>query len=53
MREQKRYLSLDRYEYGVLVNVLNDMRNQLINENRPTDAVDEMLLKVIDIPIKK
>lgn len=32
---------------------LNDMRNDLLEEERPTDIVDEVLLKVIDAPAKK
>ena len=29
------------------------MRNDLIGEDRPTDIVDEILLKTIDAPVKK
>ena len=32
---------------------LNEMRNDLLEEERPTDIVDEVLLKVIDAPAKK
>lgn len=52
-KEEKRVLELDRYEHGVVVNALNDMRNDLIGEDRPTDIVDEILLKTIDAPTKK
>ena len=50
---EKRILALDRYEHGVVINALNDMRNDLIEEERPTDFVDEVLLKAIDAPTKK
>ena len=53
MKEEERVLTLDDYEYGVVVNALNELRNDLIEEQRPTDAVDELLLKTIDAPIKK
>lgn len=53
MKEEERVLTLDGYEYGVVVNALNDMRNDLIEEQRPTDAVDELLIKTIDAPAKK
>ena len=53
MKEEERVLTLDNYEYGVVVNALNDLRNDLIKEDRPTDAVDELLLKTIDAPTKK
>ena len=52
-KEEKHILELDRYEHGVVINALNEMRNGLIGEERPTDIVDEILLKAIDSPIKK
>ena len=52
-KPEQRVLPLDRYENGVLVNALNEMRNDLLEEERPTDLVDEVLLKVIDAPAKK
>ena len=53
MPEEKIYLEMDEYEHGIITNALNDMRNELIEEKRPTDAVDDLLLKVIDAPKKK
>ena len=50
---EKRILELDRYEHGVVINALNEMRNDLIEEKRPTDIVDEVLLKAIDAPTRK
>lgn len=50
---EKRILELDRYEHGVVINALNEMRNGLIGEKRPTDIVDEVLLKAIDAPTRK
>ena len=52
-RTEKRVLTLDRYEHGVAINALNEMRNDLLEEERPTDILDEVLLKVIDAPTKK
>ena len=52
-KEAKRGLELDRYEHGVVINALNEMRNGLIGEDRPTDIVDELLLKTIEAPTKK
>ena len=53
MKEEKRVITLDGYENGVMVNALNELRNDLIEEQRPTDAVDDLLLKTIDAPTKK
>ena len=52
-RTEKRVLTLDRYEHGVVINALNEMRNDLLEEERPTDILDKVLLKVIDAPTKK
>ena len=52
-RTEKRVLTLDRYEHGVVINALNEMRNDLLEEERPTDILDEDLFKVIDAPTKK
>lgn len=52
-REERRVLSLDQYQHGVIVNALNDKRNDLIKEKLPTDIVDEVLLKALDAPRKK
>lgn len=52
-KEEKHILALDKYEHGVVINALNEMRNDLLEEQRPTDIVDEVLLKTIDAPVKK
>ena len=39
-------LKLTYDEVRVLVFALNELRNQLIQENRYTDAVDELLMKL-------
>lgn len=52
-KEEKRVLTLDKYEHGIIIHALNDMRNDLLDEERPTDAVDEVLLKTIDAPARK
>ena len=44
---------LDKYEHGIVINALNEMRNGLITEHRHTDEVDSILLKAIDAPNKK
>ena len=52
-KEEMRILTLDPYEHGVVINALNDMRNDLIGEERTTDIVDELLLKTIDAPRRR
>lgn len=50
--EDTKILELDKYEYGIVVNALNQLRNNLIKEEESTDVINELLLKVIDAPEK-
>ena len=52
-RKEEKSLALDQYEHGVVINALNKIRNDLLEEQRPSDIVDEVLLKTIDAPVKK
>lgn len=45
---QKYYISLDDYERGTIINCLNEKRNKLIADGKFTDAVDEVLLKILN-----
>lgn len=47
--DEKVTLELDPYEYGVVFHSLKDKRNEMLKENRPTDAIDDVLLKVIGL----
>ena len=47
MGKDKKTLELDKYESGVIFHSLNEKRNQMLKEGRATDAVDDILLKVI------
>jgi len=53
MRTERMILELDAYEQGIVVTALNDMRNGKLKDCRPTDAVDDVLLKAIDAPRRK
>lgn len=48
MNDEKITLKLDRYECGVIFHALKDKRNQLLKENQETEAVDDVLMKVIE-----
>ena len=50
---KKYYIVFDEYEREIIINALNDKRNALIKEGRYTDAVDEVLLKVINAKRKR
>lgn len=49
MSDGKIVLELDKYESGVVFHSLKDKRNQMIKEGEPTDAVDDVLMKVIEL----
>ena len=53
MKEKKYYIALDDFERQVVVNCMNEMRNKLIADGKHTDALDEVLLKVIYSKQKK
>ena len=37
--EDTKILELDKYEYGIVVNALNQLRNNLIKEEESTDVI--------------
>lgn len=53
MREQKFHLYMDSDERRLLLNSLVELKNQLIQQGRYTDCVDELIYRVVDAPIKK
>lgn len=53
MAEEKRVVELTNFEYRLMVGGLASFRNDLIQEEKPTEDVNELLLKVIDAPKKK
>lgn len=53
MAEEKKIIAVDDFEHRLMVNGLTDFRNDLIKEDKPTEDVDELILKVIDAPTKK
>lgn len=53
MRNSKYYIVIDEYERRIIINSLNNLRNKLIADGRYTDAVDDVLVKVVNAPIKK
>ena len=51
--EKKRYIILDDSEWKIVINSLNDLRNSLIRQGRYTDAVDDIMIKVINTKPKR
>ena len=53
MFQKKRYLYSDETEYSILIKSLIRLKNKLTQQNRFTDCVDVLLMKIITIPIDK
>ena len=53
MREKKTHLYLDSQERSLLLHSLVELKNQLIQQGRYTDCVDELIIKVMSEQIKK
>ena len=53
MREPKYRLYMDSDERRVLLESLVELKNQLIRQGRYTDCLDEIIIRLVDAPIKK
>jgi hypothetical protein len=53
MAEKKVVVTLDNFEQRLMVSGLADFRNDLIRDEKPTEDVEELILKVIDAPTEK
>ena len=52
-REDKRVLEVNDCEHDVIINALNDYRNNKLSEGYTTDIIDDLLIKAIEAPTKK
>ena len=53
MMKQKYYLVLNDQEHRLIIESLNQLRNKLIADGKYTNAIDEVLLKIIGAKRKK
>lgn len=53
MKEERYHIALDKYDKNIVINALNTLRTQQIQEERPTDPVDELISKVAHASTKK
>ena len=53
MAEDKVLVTLDSFEQRLMASALTDFRNDLLREEKPTEDVDGLLLKVIDAAPQK
>ena len=53
MAEEKKVVTLDDFEQRLMVSGLLDFRNDLLRDEKPTEDINDLILKVIDAPTKK
>ena len=53
MRDENVVISLDSFEQRLMVSGLAEFRNGLLEREKPTEDVDDLILKIIDAPSKK
>lgn len=53
MREKLNHLYVDNQERTILLHSLVELKNQLIQQDRYTDPIDELIFKVSNALVKK
>ena len=53
IKQPKRHIVLDDFEWRALVKGINEYRKQVIDEDGSVEVVNELLLKIIDAPTKR
>ena len=53
MADEKKVLTLDEFEQRLMVSGLMDFRNDLLKDDKSTEDINDLILKVIDAPTKK
>ena len=53
MKEERYHIALDKYDKNIVINALNTLRTQQIQEERPTEPVDELISRVAYAPTRK
>lgn len=50
---EKRVIEVDEYQHGLILHSLNDKRNELVEQGKDTEFVDDTLIEVMDAPMKR
>ena len=53
MKDKTTHLYVDSHERKLILHSLVELKNQLIQQGRYTDCVDELIFKVINAPTKR
>ncbi|MDD7503473.1 MAG: hypothetical protein PUK10_03985 [Clostridium sp.] len=50
---EKRVIEVDEYQHGLILHSLNDKHNELVEQGKDTEFVDDTLIEVMDAPMKR
>ena len=53
MTEAQRIMTMDDFEHRLLVGCINKARTEYMEEGKPTEDINELLIKAIEAPTKK
>ena len=45
---RKTTIEVDEYDRNIIIRALNDLRTALLKENRPTDPVDDLMVRIYE-----
>ena len=53
MKEEQKFIILDAYEEGAVIEGLNKLRTDQLNKDETADFVSDLMLKIMQAPTKK
>ena len=53
MTEAKRIMTMDDFEHRLLVGCINKARTEYMEEGKPTEDINELLIKAIEAPRRR
>lgn len=53
MKEKRYVIELDWYERNILINALNMLRTQQLAEDKTTEPIDEIIIKIGNASVKR
>lgn len=51
--EETRTIILDKYDYKLIINALNEFRNAKLQENIDTEIIDKLIMNLLHAPTNK
>lgn len=53
MKQDKYIIVVDDFDHNLLINGINRFRNDLLEEEKPIEDVDRLLMRIIESPLHK